>query len=94
MDVPYRSMVVLLQLLDSIQMNLQPLVSWYQTRRLDHQMVFVATAASIVSGTLAERIKLWSFLLFVVVLTAGKRSTLVSEGSPTSAITAVRNKYV
>ena len=34
------------------------------------QMVFVATAASIVSGALAERIKLWSFLLFVVVLTA------------------------
>ena len=26
------------------------------------QMVFVATAASIVSGTLAERVKLWSFL--------------------------------
>ncbi|MBY5999868.1 ammonium transporter [Tritonibacter mobilis] len=33
------------------------------------QMVFVATAASIVSGTLAERIKLWPFLIFVVVLT-------------------------
>ena len=33
------------------------------------QMVFVATAASIVSGTLAERIKLWPFLLFVVILT-------------------------
>ncbi len=33
------------------------------------QMVFCATAASIVSGTLAERIKLWPFLLFVVVLT-------------------------
>ncbi len=33
------------------------------------QMVFVATAASIVSGTLAERIKLWPFLLFVAVLT-------------------------
>jgi Amt family ammonium transporter len=33
------------------------------------QMVFVATAASIVSGTLAERIKLWPFLLFVVFLT-------------------------
>jgi ammonium transporter, Amt family len=32
------------------------------------QMVFVATAASIVSGTLAERIKVWPFLLFVVVL--------------------------
>jgi len=33
------------------------------------QMVFVATAASIVSGTVAERMKLWSFLVFVVVLT-------------------------
>lgn len=33
------------------------------------QMVFVATAASIVSGTLAERIKLWPFLVFTVVLT-------------------------
>ncbi|MEQ8357512.1 MAG: ammonium transporter [Kiloniellaceae bacterium] len=34
------------------------------------QMVFVATAASIVSGTLAERIKFWPFMIFVVVLTA------------------------
>ncbi len=34
------------------------------------QMVFVATAASIVSGTVAERIKIWPFLIFVVVLTA------------------------
>ena len=34
------------------------------------QMVFVATTASIVSGTLAERVKLWSFLVFVAVLTA------------------------
>jgi Amt family ammonium transporter len=33
------------------------------------QMVFVATAASIVSGTLAERIKLWPFLIFVILLT-------------------------
>jgi len=33
------------------------------------QMVFVATAASIVSGTLAERIKLWPFMIFVIVLT-------------------------
>jgi Amt family ammonium transporter len=33
-------------------------------------MVFVATAASIVSGTVAERIKLWPFLIFVAVLTA------------------------
>ena len=34
------------------------------------QMVFVATAASIVSGTLAERVKLWSFFVFVLFLTA------------------------
>ena len=34
------------------------------------QMVFVATAASIVSGTLAERIRIWPFFIFVVVLTA------------------------
>ena len=34
------------------------------------QMVFVATAASIVSGTLAERVKLWSFFIFVAILTA------------------------
>ncbi|MEM6602640.1 MAG: ammonium transporter [Pseudomonadota bacterium] len=33
------------------------------------QMVFVATAASIVSGALAERIRIWSFFVFVVVLT-------------------------
>ena len=34
------------------------------------QMVFVATAASIVSGAVAERVKLMSFLAIVVVLTA------------------------
>ena len=34
------------------------------------QMVFVATTASIVSGTLAERVRLWSFFVFVAVLTA------------------------
>jgi Amt family ammonium transporter len=33
------------------------------------QMVFVATAASIVSGTVAERIKFWPFMIFVAVLT-------------------------
>jgi len=32
------------------------------------QMVFVATAASVVSGCLAERIRLWPFLVFVAVL--------------------------
>ena len=34
------------------------------------QMVFVATAASIVSGALAERILIWPFFLFVAILTA------------------------
>ena len=33
------------------------------------QMVFVATAASVVSGALAERVKLWSFLAFTALLT-------------------------
>ena len=32
------------------------------------QMVFVATTASIVSGTLAERVRLWSFFIFTAVL--------------------------
>lgn len=34
------------------------------------QLMFCAATASIVSGALAERIKLWPFLIFVVVLTA------------------------
>lgn len=34
------------------------------------QLMFCAATASIVSGTLAERIKLWPFLIFTVVLTA------------------------
>ena len=33
------------------------------------QMVFCATTASIVSGTLAERIKIWPFLIFTALLT-------------------------
>ena len=33
------------------------------------QMVFCATTASIVSGTLAERIKFWPFIIFVAILT-------------------------
>nr|WP_228550661.1 ammonium transporter [Endozoicomonas sp. OPT23] len=33
------------------------------------QVVFVATAMSIVSGAVAERMKLWSFLLFAVFMT-------------------------
>ena len=34
------------------------------------QVVFVATAMSIVSGAVAERMKLWAFVLFAVVMTA------------------------
>ena len=34
------------------------------------QVVFVATAMSIVSGAVAERMKLWSFFVFAIVLTA------------------------
>ena len=34
------------------------------------QMVFVAATASIVSGAVAERVKMWSFFIFVLVLTA------------------------
>ncbi|MEZ5573475.1 MAG: ammonium transporter [Halioglobus sp.] len=33
------------------------------------QVVFVATAMSIVSGAVAERMKLWAFLMFAVVMT-------------------------
>ena len=33
------------------------------------QMVFVATTASIISGAMAERVRLWSFFLFTVFLT-------------------------
>ncbi len=33
------------------------------------QLMFCATTASIVSGTLAERMKLWPFLIFTIVLT-------------------------
>ncbi|GAB5480536.1 MAG: ammonium transporter [Parasphingorhabdus sp.] len=33
------------------------------------QMVFCATTASIVSGTIAERVKFWPFMIFVLILT-------------------------
>lgn len=32
------------------------------------QVVFVATASSVISGVVAERMKLWPFLIFVVIL--------------------------
>jgi len=34
------------------------------------QVVFVATAASIISGVIAERMKFWPFMIFVAVLSA------------------------
>ena len=34
------------------------------------QVVFVATAASIISGTIAERMKFWPFMVFVGILSA------------------------
>lgn len=44
----------------------------YYSMRADFffQVVFVATAMSIVSGAVAERMKLWAFLAFAVVMTA------------------------
>ena len=44
----------------------------YYSKRSDYffQVVFVATAMSIVSGAVAERMKLWAFLAFAVVMTA------------------------
>jgi Amt family ammonium transporter len=43
----------------------------YYSARADFffQVVFVATAMSIVSGAVAERMKLWAFLVFAVVMT-------------------------
>ena len=43
----------------------------YYSKRSDYffQVVFVATAMSIVSGAVAERMKLWAFLIFAVVMT-------------------------
>ena len=44
----------------------------YYSGMADHffQVVFVATACSIISGAVAERMKLWPFLLFCVVMTS------------------------
>ena len=47
-----------------IKQNYAKMSDWF------FQMVFVATAASVVSGALAERVKLWPFLAFTTILTA------------------------
>ena len=54
------------------------------------QMVFVATAASIVSGAIAERVKMWLFFLFTLALTAVNIPSSApglgaAAGSPTRA---------
>ncbi len=59
-------------LLDGAVENLADVVSNGYSVMSDwfFQMVFVATAASIVSGAIAERIKMWAFFAFTLVLTA------------------------
>jgi Amt family ammonium transporter len=49
---------------DLIGQSYSPASDWF------FQMVFVATTASIVSGALAERVLIWPFFAFVLVLTA------------------------
>ena len=59
-------------LLDGAAENLAEVVSNGYSVMSDwfFQMVFVATAASIVSGAIAERIKMWAFFAFTLILTA------------------------
>jgi Amt family ammonium transporter len=49
---------------DLVGQDYSPASDWF------FQMVFVATTASIVSGALAERVLIWPFFAFVLVLTA------------------------
>ena len=48
---------------DVVQQGWATMSDWF------FQMVFVATAASVVSGAIAERVKLWPFFLFTLILT-------------------------
>lgn len=54
---------------DSLALNGDYSQGYAATSDWFFQMVFVATTASIVSGTLAERIKIWPFFIFVALLT-------------------------
>ena len=71
-DLFYKSTEAELALLDgNEEMKEEVVANGYATMSdWFFQMVFVATAASIVSGALAERVKLWSFFIFITVLTA------------------------
>ncbi len=68
----YGSSSTEISLLDGSEKAVESVISSGYSTMSDwfFQMVFVATTASIVSGTLAERVKLWSFFLFILVLTA------------------------
>ena len=68
----YSSTEAELALLGGDSTQLQQVVEGGYTTMSDwfFQMVFVATTASIISGTLAERVKLWTFFAFTIALTA------------------------
>ncbi len=68
----YGSTEAELALLGGDSTQLQQVVEGGYTTMSDwfFQMVFVATTASIISGTLAERVKLWTFFAFTIALTA------------------------
>ncbi len=68
----YSSTEAELALLGGDSSQLQQVVEGDYTTMSDwfFQMVFVATTASIISGTLAERVKLWTFFAFTIALTA------------------------
>lgn len=59
-----------LNLLSGAKTNLPALFSSgsFSLAGVFFQMVFVATTASIISGALAERAKLWSFFIFIIIL--------------------------
>lgn len=51
-----------------VSMETAPDASYPKASDFFFQVMFVATAASVVSGTIAERMKLWPFLIFTVFL--------------------------
>ncbi len=70
-DVFYSSSDAELALLDGDEAQLDEVLGNGYSVLSDwfFQMVFVAATASIVSGAVAERVKLWPFMIFVAILT-------------------------